>query len=174
MQDGRVIAYTSCQLKKHETNYLTHNLELATIVFALKIWKHYFYEKTCQVFTDHKSLKYLFTQKELNLRQKRWLELIKDYGLVIDYHPEKANVVVDALSQKSSITLAHIQTVYVPLLLDMEIMRISLDYDEYGALIASFMVRPTLVDQIRGKQIQDEKLVKEVHKIMNSDIGENF
>ena len=73
MQDGK-IAYASHQLKTHETNYLTHNLELAVVVFALKIWRHYLYGEMCQVFTDHKSLKYLLTQRELNLRQKRWLE----------------------------------------------------------------------------------------------------
>ena len=90
----------------------------------------------------------------------RWLELIKDYDLVIDYHPRKATMVTDALSQKSSMTLAHIRTAYLLLLLEMKILGISLDYDGYGALLASFMVKPTLVDQIRGKQMQDEELVK--------------
>ena len=174
MQNGRVIAYASRQLKKHETNYPTHDLELAAVVFALKIWRHYLYGETCQVFTDHKSLKYLLTQKELNLRQRRWLELIKDYDLIIDYHIEKTNVVADVLSRKSFVTLAHIHTAYVLLLLDLKTMRISLDYDECGALIASFVVRPTLVDQIRGKQMQDDKLVREVNKIMNGEISENF
>ena len=86
MQNSRVIAYVSRQLKNHETNYPTCNLELATVVFTLKIWKYYLYGETCQIFIDHKSLKYLLTQKELNLRQRRWLELIKDYDLIIDYH----------------------------------------------------------------------------------------
>ena len=80
----------------------------------------------------------------------------------------------DALSRKSSMTLAHIPTVYVPLLLDMKTMRVSLDYDGYGALVASFVVRSTMVDQIKGKQIQDDELIKEVHKIMNGEISENF
>ena len=84
-----MIAYDSRQLKKHEVNYPTHDLELAVVVFALRIWWHYLYEETCQIFTDHKSLKCLLTQKELNLRQRRWLELIKDYDLVIDYHSGK-------------------------------------------------------------------------------------
>ena len=83
-------------------------------------------------------------------------------------------MVVDALSRKSSVTLAHILTIYVPLLLDMKTLRISLDYDGYGELLASFVVRPMLVDQIRGKQMQDEELIKEVNKIMNGEIGENF
>ena len=96
IEDDRVIAYSCRQLKKHKTNYLTHDLELAAMVFALKIWKYYLYRETCQVFTDHKSLKYLLTQRELNLKQRRWLELIKDYDLVIDYHLGKANVVANA------------------------------------------------------------------------------
>ena len=79
MQHEKVVAYASRQLKKHELNYPTHDLELAAVVFALKIWRHYLYGATCQIFTDHKSLKYIFTQKELNLRQRRWMELIKDY-----------------------------------------------------------------------------------------------
>ena len=102
------------------------------------------------------------------------MELIKYYNLVIDYHPGEANVVVDALSQKSSMTLAHIRSAYVPLLLDMKTLGISLDYDGCGALLASFVVRPTLINYIKGKQMQDEELVKEVNKIMNSEVGENF
>jgi hypothetical protein len=82
-------------------NYPTHDLELAAVVFALKIWRHYLYGEKCEIYTDHKSCKYLFMQKELNLRQRRWLELIKDYDCVINYHPGKANVVVDALNRKS-------------------------------------------------------------------------
>ena len=100
--------------------------------------------------------------------------MIKDYDLVIDYHLGKANIVMNALSQKSSETLAHIRTTYVPLLLDMKTLGISLDYDSYGALLASFVVRPTLIDQIRGKQMQDNDLVREVQKIMNEEIRENF
>ena len=132
------------------------------------------YGETCQVFTDQRSLKYLLTQKELNLRQRRWLELIKDYDLIIDYHLGKANVVADALSQKSSSTLAHIRTTYVPLLLDLKALGLNLDYDGYGALLATFMVRPSLIDQIRGKQMQDEELAKEVNKIMRGEAEENF
>ncbi|KAD2805396.1 hypothetical protein E3N88_38773 [Mikania micrantha] len=100
MQRGKVIAYASRQLKVHEVNYPTHDLELAAVVFALKIWRHYLYGVKCTIYTDHKSLKYFFTQKELNMRQRRWLELIKDYDCEILYHPGKANVVADALSRK--------------------------------------------------------------------------
>ncbi|KAL4026235.1 hypothetical protein IC575_014662 [Cucumis melo] len=100
MQQGKVVAYASRQLKSHEQNYPTHDLELAAVVFALKIWRHYLYGEKIQIFTDHKSLKYFFTQKELNMRQRRWLELVKDYDCEILYHPGKANVVADALSRK--------------------------------------------------------------------------
>jgi hypothetical protein len=98
MQDGHVIVHASQQLRKHEVNYLTHNLELAVVVQALKIWRHYLMRKRCELYMDHKSLKYVFTQANLNLRQRRWLELIKNYDLGINYHPGKANVVTGALS----------------------------------------------------------------------------
>nr|GFC91191.1 putative reverse transcriptase domain-containing protein [Tanacetum cinerariifolium] len=101
MQHGKVIAYASRQLKHYEVNYPTHDLELAAVIFALKIWRHYLYGELCDIFTDHKSLKYIFTQRELNMRQRRWLELLKDYDTNIQYHPGKANVVADALSRKS-------------------------------------------------------------------------
>ena len=100
IQDGKVVAYASRQLKPHKQNYPTHDLELAVVVFALKIWRHYLYGEKCRIFTYHKSLKYLQTQKDLNLRQCRWLELFKDYGYIIDYHPRKENVVAYALSRK--------------------------------------------------------------------------
>jgi hypothetical protein len=102
MQEGRVIAYASRQLRRHEEHYPTHDLELAAVVHALKIWRHYLLGNTCHLYTDHKSLKYIFTQSELNMRQIRWLELIKDYDLEIHYHLGKANVVADALSRKAS------------------------------------------------------------------------
>ena len=105
MQEGKVVAYASRQLKPHEKNYPTHDLELVVIVFALKIWRHYLYGEKCFIYIDHKSLKYLPSQRELNLRQRRWMELIKYYDCVIDYHPGKANVVVDAFSRKTMQTL---------------------------------------------------------------------
>ena len=101
MQEGRVIAYTSRQLRKHEVNYPTHDLEPAVVVHALKAWRHYLLGNVCNIYTDHKSLKYIFTQPELNMCQRRWLELIKDYNLQVHYHPGKANVVADALSRKA-------------------------------------------------------------------------
>ncbi|GJY38432.1 putative reverse transcriptase domain-containing protein [Tanacetum coccineum] len=95
----KVIAYASRQLKIHEKNYTTHNLELGAVVFALKIWRHYLYGTKSVIYTDHKSLQHIFDQKELNMRQRRWLELFSDYECEIKYHPGKANVVADALTQ---------------------------------------------------------------------------
>ncbi|GKE97413.1 putative reverse transcriptase domain-containing protein [Tanacetum coccineum] len=89
----------SRQLKAHEKNYTTHDLELRSVVFALKIWRHYLYGTRCTVFTDHKILQHILDQKELNMRQRHWLELLSDYNCDIRYHPRKANVVADALSQ---------------------------------------------------------------------------
>ncbi|GKA98989.1 putative reverse transcriptase domain-containing protein [Tanacetum coccineum] len=100
MQNEKVIAYASRQLKIHEKNYTTHDLELGAVVFALKMWRHYLYGTRCTVFTDHKSLQHILDQKELNMRQRRWLELLSNYDCDIRYHPRKANVVVDALSRK--------------------------------------------------------------------------
>jgi hypothetical protein len=104
MQDGHIVAYASRQLRKHEAQYPTHDLELAAVVYALKILRHYLMVKRCELYTDHCRLKYIFTQLNLNLRQRRWLEMIKDYDLGINYHPEKANVVVGALSRRSHVS----------------------------------------------------------------------
>ncbi|GJS10090.1 putative reverse transcriptase domain-containing protein [Tanacetum coccineum] len=101
MQKEKVIAYASRQLKIHEKNYTTHDLELGAVVFALKMWRHYLYGTKCVVFTDHKSLQHILDQKELNMRQRRWLELLSDYDCELCYHLGKANVVADALSRKS-------------------------------------------------------------------------
>lgn len=101
MQAGKVIAYGSRQLKKDEMNYLVHDLELAAVVFALKLWRHHLHGVTFEIFTDHKSLQYINTQPELNLRQRRWLELLNDYDCTISYH---GNKVADALSRKNQTT----------------------------------------------------------------------
>ncbi|KAI3704110.1 hypothetical protein L1987_74323 [Smallanthus sonchifolius] len=102
MQREKVIAYASRQLKIHDKNYTTHDLELGAVVFALKIWRHYLYGTKCTIYTDHKSLQHIFKQKELNMRQRRWVELLNDYDYAIRYHPGKANVVADALSRKET------------------------------------------------------------------------
>ncbi|XP_075112237.1 uncharacterized protein LOC142182147 [Nicotiana tabacum] len=164
MQEGKVIAYASRKLKSHELNYPTHNLELAAIVFALKIWRHYLYGEKCHIFTDHKSLKYLGTQKELNLRQRRWLELIKDYDCTIDYHPGKANVVADTLSRNS---LANLTLSTLPLLLELRAMNVCLSFNSNGSIIANLQVKPVLLEQVQEAQKLDEKLVKWVEEVQN-------
>ena len=101
MQECKVVAYGSRQLKTHELNYPTHDLELLAVVFALKMWRHYLYGEHFDVFFDRKSLKYIFTQCDLNLRQRRWMEYLEDYDFDLQYHPRKVNVVADVLSRKS-------------------------------------------------------------------------
>ncbi|GJY79101.1 putative reverse transcriptase domain-containing protein [Tanacetum coccineum] len=100
MQQEKVIAYASRQLKKHEENYMTHDLELGAVIFALRLWRHNLYRTKCVVYTDHKSLQYILDQKELNMRQRCWIKLLSDYDCEVHYHPGKANVMVDALSRK--------------------------------------------------------------------------
>ena len=108
MQSGRVEAYGSRQLKNREQNYPTHDMELVVIVFALNIWCHYLYGEQFEVFLDHKSLKYVFTQWDLNMRQRRWMEFLEDYDFTLHYHPSKENVMADALSWKSWGVLASV------------------------------------------------------------------
>ncbi|GJZ58267.1 putative nucleotidyltransferase, ribonuclease H [Tanacetum coccineum] len=119
MQNEKVIAYASQQLKIHEKNYTTHDLELGAVVFALKIWRHYLYGTKCTVFTDHKSLQHILDQKELNMRQRRWLELLSDYDCEIRYHPGKANVISDALSRKERIKPLRVRALVMTISLDL-------------------------------------------------------
>ncbi|KAL4309885.1 hypothetical protein GQ457_01G018600 [Hibiscus cannabinus] len=159
-KDGRVVAYASRQLKTNERNYLTHDLELAAVVFALKIWRHYLYGERCHIYTYHKSLKYLFSQKELNMRHRRWLELLKDYDCVIEYHPRKANVVADALSQK---------TVF-----DLKDMFAQLSLFDDGSLLAELQVKPTLIDEIKAKQPLDPSFASRVRLIEQGSVDFSF
>ncbi|GKD95529.1 putative nucleotidyltransferase, ribonuclease H, partial [Tanacetum coccineum] len=146
----------SRQLKPYEANYPTHDLELAAVVFALKIWRHYLYGETCDIFTDHKSLKYIFTQKELNMRQRRWLELLKDYDTNIQYHPGKANVVADALSRKSGM-LANLQ-IEPEIIKDLERMDIELCIRGTKGYWASLKIEPNLILRIKEAQKEDAEL----------------
>ncbi|WVZ68667.1 hypothetical protein U9M48_017581 [Paspalum notatum var. saurae] len=153
MQEGRVVAYASRQLRKHEANYPTHDLELAAVVHALKIWRHYLLGNTCHIYTDHKSLKYILTQPELNMRQRRWLELIKDYDLEIHYHPGKANVVADALSRRAHCNVIEARpTVRV---LCCEIDEIELPTKQLAELY-NLIIEPTIKEQIITAQKQDK------------------
>ncbi|GJU31424.1 putative reverse transcriptase domain-containing protein [Tanacetum coccineum] len=119
MQNEKVITYASRQLKIHEKNYTTHDLELGAVVFALKIWRHYLYGTKCTVFTDHKSLQHILDKKELNMRQRHWLELLSDYDCEIRYHPGKANVVADSLSRKERIKPLRVRALVMTISLDL-------------------------------------------------------
>ena len=130
------------------------------MVFALKIWRHYLYGVPYHIFTDHKSLQYIFTQKKLNLRQRRCLELIKDYDCTIEYHPGKTNEVADALSWKLEGSYAYLQTVYLPLLIELRSLGVQLQVADTGTLFASVYVRPLLVDQIKEGQKQVSEMIK--------------
>ncbi|KAL8146992.1 hypothetical protein AgCh_004637 [Apium graveolens] len=151
MQHNKVIAYASRQLKPHELKYPTHDLELATIVFALKIWRHYLYGQKCEIYTDHKSLKYIFTQKELNMRQRRWLELIKDYDCSINYHPGKANVVADALSRKERLNM-----MATPKELSEEIKKFGLELCDCG-IVEEEEVMEKEKNQLTGEEIGTQR-----------------
>jgi hypothetical protein len=163
MQEGRVIAYASRQLKTHEQNYSTHDLELASVVHTLKIWRHYLIGNKREIYTDHKSLKYIFTQPDLNLRQRRWLELIKDYNLEIHYHPGKANVVANALSRKA---YCHHLVTQKPELCE-EMRKLNLTIVPHS-LNYNLTVYPILDDQIMEAQKDDEELIK-----IKTQTGEN-
>ena len=126
-------------------------MELAAIVFVLKIWRHYLYGEKCFINTDHKSLKYLSLQRDLNLRQRRWMELVKDYDCMIDYHPRKANVVADALSRKSVQTLRALNAHF------------SLTDD--GEIVAELIARPDLLNRVLEAQKNDEKISTIVSQI---------
>ncbi|GJS68300.1 putative reverse transcriptase domain-containing protein [Tanacetum coccineum] len=121
MQREKVIAYATHQLKIHEKNYTTHDLELRAVVFALKMWRHYLYGTKCVVFTDHKSLQHILDQKELNMRQRRWLELLSDYDCEIRYHPGKANVVADALSRKERLKPLRVRALVLTISLNLHV-----------------------------------------------------
>ncbi|GKV13621.1 hypothetical protein SLEP1_g24612 [Rubroshorea leprosula] len=151
MQKDKVIAYASRQLKPYEENYPTHDLELVAVMSALKFWRHYLYGETREIFTDHKSLKYIFTQKELNMRQRRWLELLKDYDLTISYHPGKANKVANALSRKSSSIIA----TQKELLEDLVKLDVELRVDSTTAYLAALRAQPALIDRIKVAQQKD-------------------
>ncbi|GKC57032.1 putative reverse transcriptase domain-containing protein, partial [Tanacetum coccineum] len=121
MQREKVIAYASHQLKIHEKNYTTHDLELGAVVFALKMCRHYLYGTKCVVFTDHKSLQHILDQKEFNMRQRRWLELLSDYDYEIRYHPRKANVVADALSRKERLKPLRVRALVMTISLNLPV-----------------------------------------------------
>ena len=158
MQSGRVVAYGSRQLKNHEQNYPTHDMELAVVVFILKIWRHYLYGKQYKVYSNHKSLKYIFTQWDLNMRQRKWMEFLEDYDFTLHYHPGKANKVADALSRNSQGTLASIASREWRMLETLG--RFGLQYREQAqGTLGSLVATPSLLSRVIESQGQDMKIV---------------
>lgn len=159
MQHGKVIAYASRQLKKHELNYPNHDLELAVVVNSLKLWRHYLFGVTCKIYTNHKSVTYLLTQRDLRIRQRHWLELIKDYSLDTVYTEGKGNVVVDALSRVPSISANALVT--LPDKICDEFRKLSIQFVSSGgvqATLCAVSFVPSLAFEIRKAQLIDEEL----------------
>ena len=151
-----MIAYASRQLMKHTQDYPTHDLEMVAVVFALKVWRHYLYGVTYEIYTDHKSLKYIFQHRDLNLRQRIWMELLKDFDCSIHYHPGKVNVVANALSRKPEVNLAHIST-------ERRLINKSCKWIDQGlqlkvtkkCILSRFRVRLVYLDRVKAAQKRD-------------------
>jgi len=165
MQHEKVIAYASRQLKPHKVNYPVHDLELTVVVVALQVWRHYLYGSRVQIFTDHKSLKYLMTLKELNMRQRRCVELIKDYDCVIDYHLRKANVVADALNHKNRVSTLESDDCDEKELLELRKINAKVEIGPRGSLLAQLKVRSVFWEKILGAQRIDIEVSKIKDKI---------
>jgi hypothetical protein len=159
MQDNKVVAYASRQLRIHERNYPTHDLELAAVVFVLKISRHYLYGSRFEVFSDHKSMKYLFDQKELNMRQRRWLELLKDYDFELNYHPGKANVVADALSRKT-LHMSAMMVKELELLEQFRDLSLVCEVSAHSVKLGMLKINSEFLNSIKEAQKVDVKLVR--------------
>ena len=147
MQSARVVAYGSRKLKNHEQNYPTHDMELAVVVFALNIWRHYLYGEEFEVYSDHKSLKYIFTQRDLNMRQRKWMEFLEDYDYTLHYHPGKENVVADTLSWKSRGVLASIASRKWRMLETVGLFGLQYNEQAQGTL-GSLVATPSLLSRV--------------------------
>ena len=158
MQSGRVAAYGSCQLKNHEQNYPTHDMELAAVVFSLKIWHHYLFGEEFEAYSDHKSPKYIFTRRDLNIRQRRWMEFLEDYDFTLHYHPGKVNVVAGALSWKSRGALASIASREWKML--ETVGQFGLQYSEQSqGTLGSLVATLSLLSRVIESQCQDAEIV---------------
>src|SRR3954470_21676375 len=155
MQERKVIAYGSRQLRTHEEKYPTHDLELAAVIYALKLWRHYLIGNRCEIYTDHQSLKYLFTQPDMNLRQQRWLETIADFNMDIHYTPGKANVMADALSRKAYCSELEVQVQQPRLYAELRKLNIEIVPQRY---VNSLVVKPDLDSRIKTVQHYDSDI----------------
>ncbi|GAU44828.1 hypothetical protein TSUD_327100 [Trifolium subterraneum] len=159
--EPRLCIYASRQLKVHERNYPTHDLELAAVVFALKVWRHYLYGSRFEVFSDHKSLTYLFDQKELNMRQRRWLEFLKDYDFELIYHPGKANVMADALSRKS-LHMSSLMMKEFELIEEFRDLSLVCEVTPTSVKLGMLKLTNPFLEKVREYQKEDEKLMEKV------------
>ena len=159
MQSERVVAYGSRQLKNHKRNYPTHDMELVAIVFTLKIWRHYLYDEQFKLFSNHKSLKYIFTQQDLNMRQRRWMEYLEDYDFTLQYHLGKENVVADALSQKSRGVLASVAS------REWLMLEIVGQFKQTQGVLGISLATPSLLSRVIESQGQDTKIVSIMDRV---------
>ena len=163
MQHGKLIAYASMKLKVHEKNSPTHDLDLDDVVFALKLWRYYLYGVNVDVFTKHKSLQYMFTQKELNLRQRRWLEFLKDYDMSVLYHPGIDNVVADTLSRMTMGSVYHVEEVKKKLEKDVNMLDrlgVHLEDSPYSCVMVHNNSNSSLVVEVKSKEHLNPLLMK--------------
>ena len=159
----KVVEYASRQLKVQKKNYPTHDLELGAMVFALKIWRHYFYVFHVNVYTDHKSLEYVITQKELNLRQIRWLELLEEYDMIVLYHLGKANVVAYTLSRMTIGSVAHVEEAKKDLVKDVHrlaTLGVRLEDSPHGGFMVHHNSESFLLVEMKSKQHLDQPLME--------------
>ncbi|RVW31634.1 Transposon Ty3-I Gag-Pol polyprotein [Vitis vinifera] len=174
IQQGKVVAYVLRQLKQHKRNYPAHDLELAAVVFALKTRRHYLYREKFEVYFDHKSLKYVFTQKNLNSRQRRWMETLEDYDFALDYHPRKANVIADALSRKSYGQLSSLGLREFEMHAVIEDFKLCLSWEGQGPCLYSISARPMVIQRIVEAQVCDEFLEKVKGQLVEGEVDENW
>ena len=172
MQSGRVVAYGSRQLKNHEQNYPTHDMELAAVVFTLKIWRHYLYGEEFEVYSDHKILKYIFTQRDLNMRQRIWMEFLEDYDFTLHYHLGKVNVVADALSRKSR-GAASIASREWRMLETVGQFRLQYSEQTQGTL-GILVATPSLLSRVIESQGQDSEIVSIKDRVQSSTGDEGW
>ncbi|KAK2441465.1 hypothetical protein QL285_012763 [Trifolium repens] len=172
MQHKRAVAYASRQLKVHEKDYPTHDLELAAVVFALKIWRHHLYGCTFVVFSDHKSLKYLFDQKELNMRQRRWMETLKDFDFTLEYHPGKANVVADALSRKSVTVYSAQMASQQELLREFRDLHLEVEFALGNMRLGMITISSGLLEDIANRQ--DDRFLMEKRALIVRETNRDF